>query len=118
MIHYAPNRKDKLKLANATRRRDYRRFMRKMVSDLSKKRGLEKLRANQHLPRKQVLQSSHFRNTIRKLRKAHKHIFRDKWRKQRSTFMGITQEPYIVKDNQTPHRKWETGARKSDPKQQ
>ena len=43
VIHYTPTRRDKLRQANASRRREYRRFMRRMASDLSKRRGLTRL---------------------------------------------------------------------------
>ena len=107
VIFYVPTKRDKLKHANATRRREYRKFMRKMASDLSKRRGLARLREYPHIQRQKLLTCSHFKNTMRALRKASKHIFRSKWREHRRTFMGITQEDYIVKNRQ--HEKTRLG---------
>ena len=96
-VFYVPSRREKLKNRNATRRQEYRKFMQKMASDLSKKRGLGKLQGNPHITRKKLLTSSSFKNRMRTLRKENKHRFRAKWKHHKQTFMGITQQAYIVK---------------------
>ena len=108
-VFYVPNKREKLKANNALKRREYRRFMRKMASDLSKKRGLAKLRKEICTTRERLLTSSGFKNKMRTLRRENKHKFREKWRHHKQTFMGITQQTYITKDK---GRTKKTGTRK------
>ena len=114
-VFYVPNRREKLKNRRANRRQEYRRFMRRMASDLSKKRGLAKLQGNPQTTRKKLLTSSGFKNKIRTLRRENKHKFREKWKHHRQTFMGITQQAYIIKNKHETGKRGQThkiGARK------
>ena len=72
--------------------------MRKMASDLSKKRGLAKLRQEVCTTREKLLTSSGFKNKMRTLRRENKHKFREKWMHHKQTFMRITQQTYITKE--------------------
>jgi hypothetical protein len=114
-VFYVPCRREKLKNRRANRRQEYRRFMRRMASDLSKKRGLAKLQGNTQTTRKKLLTSSGFKNKIRTLRRENKHKFREKWKHHRQTFMGITQKAYIVK-NRHKHKHIDEGKEQTNPR--
>ena len=64
-----------------------------MASDLSKKRGLSKLRDNPEL-----FKSSSFRNKMKTMRRQNKCLFRTKWKDHKQYFMGITKQTYTAKD--------------------
>ena len=85
-IFYIPNRKEKLRTRRATRRREYRRFMGKMVSELSKKIGRERLRENRNKTREHLYTNSSFVNKMAALQKRHKHSFRIQWHEKTRIF--------------------------------
>ena len=81
-IFYVPSRKEKLRIRRANRRREYRRFMGKMVSELSKKTGRERLRGNKDKTRETLFKNSSFVNKMAALQKRHKHSFRIQWHRK------------------------------------
>ena len=85
-IFYLPNRKEKLRMRRAARRREYRRFMSKMVSELSKKIGRERLRENRNKTREHLYTTSSFVNKMAALQKRHKHSFRIQWHEKTRVF--------------------------------
>ena len=96
-VFYIPARKEKLRARRATRRREYRKFMGKMVSELSKKIGRERLKGNRNKTREHMLTNSSFVNKMTALQKRHKHSFRIQWQAKKHTFMGTHRHDYITK---------------------
>ena len=105
-VFYVPTKREKLKAKNAERRREYRKFMRKLASDLSKKRGLERLRRGPSETRGKLLTSSSFKNKMRTLRRESKAKVREQWRQHRRTFVGITQGGKTATEPQKQGKKW------------
>jgi len=75
-IFYLPSRRNKLRERRANHRREYRKFMRKMVSELSKKVGRERLKGNPNKTRAALFTNSSFVNKLAALQKRQKHKFR------------------------------------------
>ena len=96
-IFYVPNRKEKLRTRRATRRREYRRFMGKMVSELSKKIGRERLRDNRNKTRQHLFTNSSFVNKRAALQKRRKHGFRIQWHAKKHAFWGTQKRDFITK---------------------
>ena len=99
-IFYVPNRKEKLRTRRATRRREYRRFMGKMVSELSKKIGRERLRDNRNKTRQHLFTNSSFVNRMAALQKRHKHGFRIQWHAKNTHFGGLKNMTSLQKEKQ------------------
>jgi len=83
-IFYVPSRRDKIRSRRANKRREYRRFMGKMVSELSKKVGRERLKGNKDKTRDALFRNSSFVNRIQALKKRQKHDFRIQWHKKKT----------------------------------
>ena len=83
-IFYLPSRRDKLRERRASHRREYRKFMRKMVSELSKKVGRDRLKRNKNKTRAALFTNSSFVNKLAALQKRQKHEFRIQWHKKNS----------------------------------
>ena len=96
-VFYVPSRKEKLRIRRANRRREYRRFMGKMVSELSKKTGRERLRGNKDKTRETLFKNSSFVNKMAALQKRHKHSFRIQWHQKKLAFLGTNRGDYITK---------------------
>ena len=96
-IFYVPSRRDKRRIRRANRRREYRRFMGKMVSELSKKIGREKLRGNKDKTRDTLFKNSSFVNKVAALQKRQKHNFRIQWHQKKYAFMGTNRRDHITK---------------------
>ena len=89
-IFYVPSRRDKLRTRRANRRREYRRFMGKMVSELSKKVGRERLKGNIDKTKDALFRNSSFVNKKAALQKRHKHNFRIQWHAKQTGIFGDT----------------------------
>ena len=81
-IFYIPSRREKLWDRRASHRREYRKFMRRMVSELSKKVGRERLKGNKDKTRDKLFRNSSFVNKLAALQKRQKHSFRIQWHKK------------------------------------
>ena len=95
-IFYLPSRRDKLRERRASHRREYRKFMRKMVSELSKKVGRERLQGNKNKTRAALFTNSSFVNKLAALQIRQKHEFRIQWNKQKQAFLGTGSQDYIT----------------------
>ena len=95
-IFYLPSRRDKLRERRASHRREYRMFMRKMVSELSKKVGRGLLQRNRDKTRAALFTNSSFVNKLAASKVRQKHEFRIQWNKKNQDFMGTGSQNYIT----------------------
>ena len=95
-IFYIPNKREKLRERRAWHRREYRRYMRQSVSELSKKEGRRLLQGNRDKTRAKLFANSSFANKMWASRARHKLEFRIRWTKEKQKILGTANQHHIA----------------------
>ena len=95
-IFYIPTRRDKLRDRRAWHRREYRRFMRQSVSELSKKEGRGLLQGHKDKTRAKLFASSSFVNKLKASQVRHKLEHRIQWNNEKQKIMGTASHNHIT----------------------
>ena len=95
-IFYIPTRRDKLRERRAWHRREYRRFMRQSVSELSKKEGRGLLQGHRDKTRAKLFASSSFANKLRASQVRRKLELRIRWTNEKQKLLGTACHNHIA----------------------